>query len=57
MIYFTALLGIIWILGWIASYFETSVCQETNVLKKILQMILLFFIWPFVAFSMVNQKH
>lgn len=45
----------IWLWGWIASYFETSVHQEINFLKKIGQIVLLFFIWPYIAFCMMRQ--
>jgi len=42
----------IWFWGWIASILETSVSQETKLLKKIGGAILLFFIWPYIAFCM-----
>jgi hypothetical protein len=45
----------IWLWGWIASVRETSVSQETKTLKKIGGIILLFFIWPYVAFCMMNE--
>jgi hypothetical protein len=34
---------------------ETSVSQETKMLKKIGGIILLFFIWPYIAFCMLTQ--
>lgn len=49
------LFSIIWLWGWIASVRETSVSQETNMLKKIGGIALLFFIWPYIAFCMAGQ--
>jgi hypothetical protein len=45
----------IWLGGWAASINETSVGQETKPLKKIGGIILLFFIWPYIAICMMGQ--
>jgi len=45
----------IWIWGWIASILETSVSQEPKLLKKIGGSLLLFFIWPYIAYCMMSQ--
>jgi hypothetical protein len=50
-----AIFSVIWICGWIASISETSVGQETKILKKIGGIILLFFIWPYIAICMASQ--
>lgn len=52
---FTMIFLVIWVFGWIAMIYNTSVFQETKVLKKIKGVILLFFIWPYIAFCMMNQ--
>lgn len=49
------MLSAVWLFGWIASIQETSVSQETNKLKKAGQIVLLFFIWPYIAWKMMTQ--
>lgn len=49
------MLGAVWLFGWIASIQETSVSQEANKLKKAGQIVLLFFIWPYIAICMAGQ--
>jgi hypothetical protein len=51
----TGIFAALWLWGWIASVRETSVSQETKILKKIGGIILLFFIWPYIAFCMLTQ--
>jgi hypothetical protein len=48
-------LSALWLCGWIASVHDTSVSQETRLLKKIGGIILLFFIWPYIALCMASQ--
>jgi hypothetical protein len=50
-----ATFALLWLLGWAAAYSETSVSQEKRVLKKIGGIILLFFVWPYIAWCMANQ--
>jgi len=45
----------IWIWGWIATILQTSVSQERKIIKKIGGVVLMFFIWPYIAFCMMNQ--
>jgi hypothetical protein len=45
----------IWLFGWIASVRETSIGQEPWGFFKIRGIILLFFIWPYIAWCMMNQ--
>jgi hypothetical protein len=47
--------SVIWAWGWIASIFSTSVYQEAKFSKKLLGSILLFFIWPYIAYCMASQ--
>lgn len=47
--------SLIWIWGWVASVSETSVGQMPWGFRKIGNIILLFFIWWYVAFAMMNQ--
>lgn len=51
------ILGCVYLWGWIASIFETSVGQMPWGFRKVGQIILLFFIWWYVAFAMINQRH
>ncbi len=45
----------LWMWGWISSILDTTVSQETNLLKKVGGIILLFFIWPYIALCMASQ--
>lgn len=45
----------LWLWGWISSISDTSVSQETNLIKKLGGIILLFFIWPYIALCMASQ--
>jgi hypothetical protein len=47
--------GLIWVWGWIASVCATSVGQMQWGIKKIGNIILLFFIWWYIAFQMMNE--
>lgn len=49
-----SIFGILYIVGWIASYFETSVSQEPFGWRKVRQIIMLFFIWWYIAFAMAR---
>lgn len=49
------LFAAIWIFGWISSVRGTSVSQETNPLKKLGGIVMLFFIWPYIAICMGSQ--
>jgi hypothetical protein len=55
MAYIIILFSVIWLCGWIASVQGTSASQETKILKKIWLIILLFFIWPYIAICMASQ--
>lgn len=50
-------LGFLWIVGWIATYFETSICQEPRLLKRAWLMLLSFFVWPCIALAMMRSRH
>lgn len=44
----------LWLWGWVASISATSIGQERGFFK-LRGIILLFFIWPYIAFCMMNQ--
>lgn len=51
----SCMIAAVWLFGWIASIQETSVSQEQDKLKKFGQIVLLFFIWPYIAYCMMTQ--
>jgi hypothetical protein len=50
------LFSTLWLLGWIASISETSVGQDKWGFSKIKGIIILFFVWPYIAWCMANQR-
>jgi hypothetical protein len=54
---FLTIFGVIWLCGWIASYFETSACQEPTLAKKIFAALQLLFVWPIIACAKWRAEH
>ena len=49
------LFAVIWLWGWVSSILGTSISQEPWGFFKIRGIVLLFFIWPYIAYCMMNQ--
>jgi hypothetical protein len=45
----------VWLFGWVASIRETNIGQEPWGFFKIRGIILLLFVWPYIAFCMFSQ--
>ena len=50
----TSLVGLIWIIGWIAALHDTQITGGWFK-RWIVGPIALFFLWPFVAYEMLKQ--
>jgi hypothetical protein len=50
-----SLFAAVYLAGWVASYFETSICQEPSIWRRVWLMLISLFAWPYVAWSMMRQ--
>ena len=50
------ILGILWIAGWVGSYFATSACQEPSLCWRAFLIAVLFFIWPYLAYLKARSR-
>lgn len=49
------LFAALWLWGWITSLRGTSIGQEPWGFSKICGIVLLLFVWPYVAFCMMSK--
>lgn len=55
--YIASLIALLWVIGWIATVRDTGTLPDTSWLKRTMGIVVMFFIWPAVAWAMTNPRH